>query len=190
VIALYLAALVVALGVVGVQLLGGADGHDVAGHDISADAGGGDGAHGEHEGAAAASLFLSTRFWTFALLALGMVGSLLSLLKLASPWAIVVLAVTSGLVSGLFAALVFRALRRSDKWSGASLQEAVGTTARVLVPCAKGRVGKVRALVKGATVDILAMTDADEIETGAHVLISAIDGGIAKVERAPKELEP
>ncbi len=185
-IAVYLAALVVALGVVGVQLLGGAHGHDgsVGAHDVSA------GAHGDHDALSTASLFLSTRFWTFALLALGLVGTLLSLLRLASPWAIVVLAITSGVVSGLFAALVFRALRRSDRWSGASLNEAIGTTARVLVPCAKGRVGKVRALVKGATVDMLAMTDAEEIEIGAHVLIAAIDGGIAKVERAPLELEP
>jgi membrane protein implicated in regulation of membrane protease activity len=182
VIVVYVAALVIALGVVAVQLLAG-DGHGGAAlHDAAADA------HADHDGASAASLFLSTRFWTFALLALGLVGTLLTFFQLASVPAVVVLATVSGVLSGLFAALVFRVLRRSDASTRATLDEAVGTIGRVLVPCAKGRVGKVRVTVKGATVDLLAMTDAPDIESGAPVLVAAIEGGIAKVERAPKEL--
>jgi membrane protein implicated in regulation of membrane protease activity len=194
VIVVYLAALLVALGIVAVQFFGGGEGHDVGGHDVPSDLAGDVpiGAHvsGENDGASAASLFLSTRFWTFALLALGLVGALLTLFRLASPFATGALAVGSGVASGLFAALVFRALRRSGAWTGATLDETIGTVGRVLVPCARGRVGKVRVLVKGATVDLLAMTDAAEIEVGARVLVAAIEGGIARVERAPHELEP
>ncbi len=184
--AVYFAALLVAIGVVAVQLVSGAHGHDFAVHDVSVDASGG--GHDAQDGALSASLFLSTRFWTFALLAFGLVGSMLSLLRLASPAATIVLAVTSGLVSGLFAALVFRALRRAESAGRATLDDAIGTVARVLVPCAKGHVGKVRATIKGATVDLLAMTEAAEIEIGARVLIESIEGGVARVERAPAEL--
>jgi membrane protein implicated in regulation of membrane protease activity len=194
VLVVYLAALVIALGVVGVQLFGGGDAHDAAVHGDVADVhvdlpAGAASAEGEHAGSDAASLFLSTRFWTFALLAFGLVGALLQLFQLASPLVAFALAFGSGLCSGLFAALVFRALRRTGAWTGASLQEAVGTTGRVIVPCAKGRVGKVRVSVKGAMVDLLAMTEAPELEVGARVLVSAIEGDIAKVERAPLELE-
>lgn len=192
----YVAALVIALGIVAVQFAGGSDAHDAAhvgGLDAQVDGqvdGQVDDAGGERLDASATSLFLSTRFWTFALLAFGLVGALLTVFQLASPVAAGALAGGSGLASGLFASLVFRALRRTGAWTTASLDEAVGTTGRVIVPCSKGRVGKVRVLVKGAMVDLLAMTEAPEIEVGARVVVAAIEGGVAKVERAPLELEP
>src|SRR5580658_1106626 len=100
---MYLAALLAALGVFAVQLAGGH--HDVGGgHDASHD-----GADQDHE-ASAWSLVASTRFWSFALLAFGLVGSALTAFGLAGALTIAVLASGSGVASGFFAASVIRKL--------------------------------------------------------------------------------
>jgi hypothetical protein len=177
----YLAAFLVGLGVIGLQLLfaghgdAGGGGHDVAGHD--------DGT------AESASVLVSTRFWTFALLAFGLVGSLLTMLHLASPIVAALLAIAMGIAAGLFAALTMRALRGGPEGS-ASLDEAVGKTGRVLLSVSKERVGKLRVSLKGQEVDLLATTDGEEIEEGQTAVVSEMRGGIARLVAAPKELDP
>ncbi|MEO7096390.1 MAG: NfeD family protein, partial [Polyangiales bacterium] len=135
------------------------------------------------------SVFLSARFWTFLLLAFGLVGGLITFFRFAGPVATGIIAVVAGLASGLFAALVLRALRKSSASSSTTLSDAIGTVGRVLIPCAKGKVGKVRLQMKGQAVDVMAMTNDAEIPAGETVVVDDVRGGMAHVSKAPRELQ-
>src|SRR5262252_1089543 len=114
----YLAALIVGLGVLSLGLLGhGADAH---GADLHVGGVHGDLGHGHASGHGAddahhqsglfgVALFLSLRFWSFALMAFGSVGTLLTWFALAGSAATALIAVAVGLFSGGLAATVFRA---------------------------------------------------------------------------------
>lgn len=118
----------------------------------------------------AAGLFLSMRFWTFALMAFGMVGTLLHYLQLSGFGVGLTLSILSGLASGLAAAFTFRALKEGVS-STTSQADTVGRMAKVTVPLRKGGLGKVRIELKGKMVDMLAVTDAAEVNTGDEVVV-------------------
>jgi membrane protein implicated in regulation of membrane protease activity len=194
---IYLAALVLGLGTLTLQFVlahaGGADGDaDADGvDDLSTD---GDAEHaleaGSHGGLAHGAMdtvgvFLSMRFWTFALMAFGMVGSLLHYLDLSGFGLSLALSIASGLVSGLTAALIFRALKGSIS-SAMGQDDTVGKMAKVTVPLRKGSLGKVRVVVKGKQVDMLATTDAESIQTGDEVVVVEFRGEHAFVEPIEK----
>jgi len=202
---IYLAALVLGLGTLTLQFVlshiggGDADGDgDV--DDLHLDAGAEemdfDGevdhelelGHGDAGGAShgttvgdAVGVFLSMRFWTFALMAFGMVGSLLHYLNLCGLGVGLALAMVSGLFSGLAAALTFRMLKGSVS-SSTSQDETIGKMAKVTVPLRKGSLGKVRVLVKGKRVDMLAITDAESVGEGDEVVVVEFRGDHALVE--------
>jgi membrane protein implicated in regulation of membrane protease activity len=183
----YLASLVVGLGVLVVQLAMGGKSAD----GVDAD---GDGHHHDHDGKELAhgsdfvSLFLSTRFWIFAALAFGLSGSLIHWLQLAGVLATALIAGGAGVSSGLFAALAFRAVKRAATTTSADTTDAVGQVGRVLVGVTKGKVGQVRVQLKGSSVDMLATTDDDEIARGESVLVEDVRGEVAHVSRRPPEL--
>jgi membrane protein implicated in regulation of membrane protease activity len=179
---MYLAALVAALGAFAVQLLGGH--HDVGGgHDVSH----GSGSH-EHE-ASTWSLIASVRFWSFSLLAFGLVGTALTALGLAGAVVTAVLATASGVGSGAFAASVIQNLMSRPATSHVASSDVVGRVGRVLVPLVPGGRGKVRVELKGAVVDYVARSR-ETVETGEAVLVEEADEGEIVVSRAPKELAP
>ena len=188
---LYLASLIVGLGVLVLQLaMGGksGDGVDADGDGVADDAEAGhDGKELAH-GSDFVSLFLSTRFWIFTALAFGLSGSLIHFLALASTLATVLIAGGAGVSSGLFASLAFRAVKRAATTSSAATTDAVGQVGRVLVSVTKGKVGQVRVELKGSSVDMLATTDDDEIARGEAVLIEDVRGHVAHVSRRPPEL--
>lgn len=186
---LYLAALIVGLGTIGLQFvlshIGGDVGHGMdgmGGHDFGHDLGhGGLGHDGDGPNVlAGAAVFLSFRFWTFALMAFGMVGAALHYLALAGFSTTLVLSIVVGVISGLAASLTFRALSRGVT-SSETTQDAVGKVGRVLVPAHKGQTGKVRIEIKGKTLDVLATSDAEVVE-GDHVLVVEMRGTSAHVE--------
>ena len=179
----YLGALIVGAGTILLQIV--LAGHGDADAHLDHDAGHGD-AHGHEAGSW--SVFVSTRFWTFLLLAFGLVGALITFFQFAGPLVTAIVALVAGFAAGLFAALTLRALRRSQASSSTTLGDAVGTTGRVLIPCAKGKVGKVRLQLKGQAVDVMAMTNEPEIPVGETVVVEDVRGGIAQVTKAPKEL--
>jgi membrane protein implicated in regulation of membrane protease activity len=183
----YLAALIIGAGTIVMQLLFAGHDADAGGHDVG---GGHDGSHDAAHDVGAWSIFLSARFWTFALLAFGMVGALITMFAFATSTFTLLLAIASGLCAGLVAGFTFRALRRANASSSASLDETVGQIGRVLLPCSKGKVGKVRLELKGQSVDVLATTGDEEIAIGKRVVIEEVRGGIAHVTRAPEELGP
>jgi membrane protein implicated in regulation of membrane protease activity len=199
----YLFALVVALGVLLVQIAaGGRDahhdigaGHAALGQAASGHAAPGQGApgHATHgplvDGEPALwTLFLSLRFWTFFALGFGLSGSLLHFLSLATPLATVLVAALAGLASGLFAALVFRMVGRSAANTVTGASQAVGRVGRVLVPCGPGLNGQVRVEIGGGSVDLRASSDDESIARGEAVLVEDVRDDVARVSRRPTEL--
>lgn len=172
----YVAALIIGGGLLLLQAILGHEGVDTDGDGVP-----------DHDTDADASLLFSARFWIFLALAFGLAGTLLTVFQLASTFVVLALAGGSGVVSGLFAASVMRALKRGQVSSVASAQEAIGRVGAVLVPCEKGRVGKVRMVLRGHTLDLLAMSD-DLLPVGTKVVVEDIEGDIARVTRAPDEL--
>jgi membrane protein implicated in regulation of membrane protease activity len=198
----YLFALVVALGVLLLQVLMGGRGgghHGEFGHAVHVHAGGdhAGGAHGHAHGqkpgadqgeTAFWTLFLSFRFWIFAALGFGLSGSLLHLFALAHPIATLFIASGAGLASGLFASMAFRTLRRGSAGTEARSSVAVGKVGRVVVPCGKGLTGQIRVELAGSSVDLMATTDDDSISKGEAVLVEDLREGVAHVSRRPSEL--
>jgi membrane protein implicated in regulation of membrane protease activity len=196
----YLAALIIGLGTIGVQLFmsgdgdGDADAHaDVdADADLDADADiDGDHGHGDFHGDAGfLPIFLSLRFWTFGLMAFGLVGTLLHYLRLAGGIVTPVVAVSLGLMCGFLASWVFRALTRADTTSGHHARDAVGQVGKVLVPFQKGGRGKVRIELRGQIHDFLVESEEDEIKAGEIVLVEEVKESVLQVSRAPSEFLP
>jgi membrane protein implicated in regulation of membrane protease activity len=192
----FLAALVLGLGILGLQFVlpgGGGDGADHVDHIDSADHADGDahGHGGHHENPSGfLPIFLSLRFWTFGLMAFGSVGSLIHFLGFAGPLVSAPLAIAMGVGSGFLAAWTLRKLSQSDANSASDTSDAVGQVARVLLPCGKAQRGKIRIELKGQTYDLSATTDDEQLENGAYVLIEEMRSGTAHVSRAPDSVIP
>jgi membrane protein implicated in regulation of membrane protease activity len=172
----------------------GAHAPELGGHgdiDVHHDMGGHHGGHGDgHGDSGAIAIFLSFRFWTFALMAFGFVGTLLHFLKLASPLISLVAAGSVGLFSGFLASATMRAIARSQTSSGGEADEAIGQIGRVLIPLERGKHGKVRIEVHGRLVDLIATTDDERLEGGATVMVEEIRGTTAHVSRAGDSIAP
>jgi membrane protein implicated in regulation of membrane protease activity len=179
-LALYLAALLAALGVFVLQLAFGH--HDAGG--LGHDAG-----HGGGHEAGTLSLFASTRFWTFALLAFGLVGTLLTVFALAGKVTIALVAAGAGVASGLFAASVIRRLTRQGASSHGTTGDVIGRVGRVVVPLDATGPGKVRIAIKGSDVDYVARSR-EKLEVEDAVVVEECNGNEVVVSRAPRELKP
>ncbi len=175
----FVASLVIGLGALAVQLFGGHDagGHDAGGHD-------GDG----HDGP---FLFLaSIRFWAFALLVFGLVGTLLRVFDFAGRIEASIIAGIAGFAAGYVAATVVKRLQGQGTSSVATTsREVVGRVGRVIVPPGTETRGKVRVSVRGSFVDYVARS-AEPLEPDEAVVVEEYDDGEVLVSRAPKELAP
>lgn len=194
---LYLAALIIGLGVLSLSfVLGGSEAGDADADadgdmgDADVDGHAGDG-HGEAlADSEAIAIFLSLRFWTFGLLAFGLVGTILHFFRLAGSVATSLAAIIMGLGSGLLAAFTFRALQRTQVSSGAEAGDAIGQVGRVLIPIERGKRGKIRIEVRGQTVDLLASTDDQALLDGELVVIEEVRGTTAHVSKATDAFLP
>jgi membrane protein implicated in regulation of membrane protease activity len=180
VLPLYVGSLVVGLGVIAVQLVAGHDSD--AGHDVHHD----DGTHD----VTPFTLLASVRFWSFALLAFGLVGTLLVAFGFAAGLVAFAVATIAGLASGVLAVTVVSRLLHRSPESGASYGDARGRIGRVIVPIAPAGLGKIRVEVKGTSVDLNARSR-DAVGIGEPVVVEEVTSdGEALVSRAPKELAP
>ena len=135
------------------------------------------------------TLFLSFRFWTFAMAGFGMLGSLLHYTGLGSFAGTLTASLLVGLVSGLGASWTFRFLGNKSLNSGAGAGELVGQVGKVLLPPnASGR-AKVRLFVKGQIIDYVATTDDKSLEPGTSVLVEELRGNQLHVSAAPAGLK-
>jgi len=181
VLSVFVAALVIGLGTLLVQLLGG---HD-AGHDGNLGGGGHD-ADG-HDGPL---LFLaSVRFWAFALLSFGLVGTMLLAFGFAGKLESAIIASIAGLASGFVAQAVVRRLQGQGTSSVGSSKDVIGQVGRVIVPPSTETRGKVRVSVRGSFVDYVARST-ETLEPDDAVVVEEFEGGEVVVSRAPKELTP
>jgi membrane protein implicated in regulation of membrane protease activity len=130
--------------------------------------------------------FLSLRFWTFGLAFFGLTGAVLHGLGSTSPLIAAVLAAALGLALGYGAARLFQTLARETVGQLAPDGGHVGREGKLLLPVARGQRGKVRVTAGGAAVDLLAESDDERpLPAGTTVLIVAMRGTVALVERSP-----
>jgi membrane-bound ClpP family serine protease len=178
VLLVYLGALVVAAGVLVAQL--------VLGH--HADAQGGDHATGDHD-TPLWTLVASVRFWSFALLAFGMVGTIITAGAYASFLHTLLIAIACGLGSGVFAVLAIRNVAKKSESSHATGRDVVGRVGRVIVPPNDEGRCKIRVEIKGSTIDYVA-TASGAVAEGDSVLVEEGEGEALVVSKAPRELAP
>jgi membrane protein implicated in regulation of membrane protease activity len=163
---LYLLSLVLAGGILLLQVLGSGD-HGDAHHF--------DGGHGHEPGV------ISTRAAVYGLFAFGLVGAALHIPGLLAPGDALAFALASGAAAAVFAGWAFARLGSPAASGAASLEEAKGQRGRVLLPCAPERAGKVRVTLKGQTVDLRAVSEGGTIPAGADVLILDVHDDLARV---------
>ncbi len=170
----FIASLVIGLGALAVQLFGGHDaGHDAGGHDA-----------GGHDGPL---LFLaSIRFWAFALLVFGLVGTLLRVFGFAEAIEAAIIAGVAGVVAGYVAVSIVKRLQGGTT-SVSSSGDVVGRVGRVIVAPSNDSRGKVRVSVRGSFVDYVARS-AEPLEADDAIIVEEFDDGEVLVSRAPKEL--
>lgn len=186
-LALYLGALALGAGIFAIQLLGGHEGEAEAEAEAEAEVGG-HGDHGDH-GDAPWLLFASLRFWAFASLTFGLVGTLLRLFDLASPALTGVVSASAALVFALAASWSIRALGRRAASSHVQEGELVGRLGRVIVPVSPDAYGKVRVELKGTMIDLRARS-LEPLAMHETVVVEELEGEEALVSRAPRELAP
>jgi membrane protein implicated in regulation of membrane protease activity len=177
-LSVFIACFVIGLGALAVQLLGGHDGgggHDAGGHDASG-----------HDGPL---LFLaSIRFWAFALLVFGLVGSLLRIFGFAGRIESSIIATVAGVAVGYVAVAMVKRLQGDGTSSVATSRDVVGRVGRVIVAPSNETRGKVRVSVRGADVDYVARS-AEPLEPDDAIIVEEYEGDEVLVSRAPKELE-
>jgi membrane protein implicated in regulation of membrane protease activity len=129
--------------------------------------------------------FLSLRFWTFAMAAFGLSGSLLTLLGVAK----VITAVVSAIMAtgiGTGASWMFRALQTTQVSGNVGLRDVRGNEAKVLLPVGPNKLGKVRLMLDGQYVDLPARTQCKElISRGNKVLVVDVSDGVADITSVP-----
>lgn len=129
--------------------------------------------------------FLSLRFWMFFLAFFGLTGLLLDGLDLVDNTVALAAAVFMGLVTGQATVAVFRRLAHSETSTAASAADYIGRTGRVLVGFGPGGLGKLRLVLKGTTVDVLATTEDERpFKPDDEALVIAMNDTTAVVSRA------
>jgi hypothetical protein len=151
---------------------------------------GSDPAEGAHDTPGLWLPFLSLRFWTFAIAAFGLTGTLLTLGGFL-PSTLVVALLSSGVGAGTGwgVAAAFRRLRSYSASSSVGLKDYVGASGRVLLPVGRASLGKVRLEIKDRTIDLPAVTeDGAEatFERGEEVMVTDFKDDHAVVTTPPE----
>jgi hypothetical protein len=130
-------------------------------------------------------VFLSIRFWTFLLAALGLTGLLLDLLGFPAAVSAPVAAVT-GLGCGFGVTRIFDYLRRSTMGTTVSVRGLAGSEGVVVLQVRPGKLGKVRISMEGPDIDLPAITrDEGTLAIQTRVLVVAVRDGVAEVTSVP-----
>ncbi|HEY8149930.1 MAG TPA: hypothetical protein VIK51_13580 [Vicinamibacteria bacterium] len=169
----YVLALVMGGGLMLVQAVSG--GHDTidAGHSLDI----------QHHGGGPG--VLSIRSFIYGLFTFGFVGGALHILRITGHRSALLLALGSGVAAGLAAGFTFARLGSAAASGAASLHEATGRRARVLLPCAADRPGKIRLDLGGQQVDMKATTGGPPIPAGAEVVVVEVREDVALVAPVP-----
>lgn len=136
------------------------------------------------------SIVTTLRFWTFTLCFFGLTGLVLSHLSTPLPSDLIAIAaVIMGTLCGGMVAGGLRLLSRRHTDSLVRSDDLVGATGTVEIPFDKDSRGKVRLLVKGSQIDMLASTDETEpFQRGDRVLVVGLDQNRLWVVAAQQEI--
>jgi membrane protein implicated in regulation of membrane protease activity len=168
----YLIAMILGGGVLLVQVISGKD-HDPLhfDHDLGTE-------HLEGPG------LLSTRSMVYGLFTFGFIGAALHIPGLASPGVALAVALLGGLAAGAGVGYMFHMAGHPEAAGGGRFDEARGRTARVILPCAPDRRGKIRVSLRGHQVDMMALSENGEIPEGREVVVVEVKDDIARVAEA------
>jgi len=125
--------------------------------------------------------------WALSAAVFGITGLAVGATGVASGLTLLV-AIVVALVAGVANSVVFSFLRRSESTSDVSDAELAGTIARVVLPVAPGRRGRIALTVGGRDIYLSAdaMPDTGELERGRPVVVVEVRGGVARI--SPLEL--
>lgn len=125
---------------------------------------------------------LSLRFWSFGLGAFGLTGILLMTVAGLSGQAAMWTSVATGAVCGLAVATTLKIMMKHQASSLASEDDLRGAEGLVTVAIRGKEPGRIRCVVNGDTIDLLAITDEpDFLNPGVHVVIVDIENDRARV---------
>lgn len=165
--------------------------HDVdldADHDVDL-APGTDLAHGADHGGAIDGEglwlpFLSLRFWTYFAAGFGLVGTGLTWLGSLADLIIGLAAGGTGLVSGLAMAYAMRLLKAGEAHGQIKMSDYEGAEGRVRVALGPGSPGKIRTVIRGEELDLIALpAEGETLPPGTPVMIIDMEGTVARVVR-------
>jgi hypothetical protein len=181
--------LLTVLGLGGHHDTGG--GHDLAGHDLSGhDAGSHDSAHDHHDESGAASWFFSIltfRTVTAGVALFGLTGLFLGALDLGQPVTLGC-AILAGLAALFTVSSLMRSMAQLNVDGTLHIRRAVGATGNVYlsIPANNAGLGKVHITVGGRLVEYKAVSRADDLPTGAPILVvGVVDADTVEVAPAP-----
>jgi membrane protein implicated in regulation of membrane protease activity len=185
-LSVYIVCLVAGGIVLAASMLGGHESDGDVGHD--GDGGGdGDGGHpseSHHEWLGKLP-FLSLRFWTWAATFFGLVGLVLAISG-TPPGLTRLLAIVAGAGAGWGASYVIGKLTKTTVGVLPEASSHIGCEGRLLLPIARGELGKVRLRVGGTDVDLVAESDGPEpLPVGAPVWVVGLRGTHVVVEATP-----
>lgn len=137
------------------------------------------------------SILKTLKFWTFALCFFGLTGLVLSHLPVGlPPNFIAIAAVLMGIVCGSLVAGSLRFLGQRQVDSLVRANDLVGLTGIVEVPFDRTNRGKVRLVLKGSTIDLIASTDDEQpLQQGDRVLVVSADQNRLWVVAAQEDFE-
>lgn len=192
-LSVYLIALLVGGFLLAMSMLGGGD-HDVdvdvdVDVDADADADADADVDGGHDGFDVMGWLpiASLRFWTFFAAFFGLTGLIIDTGGFVGQYVGLGIAGAVGYGCGFTMTRLIRSLRRERVDSSLAIGDCVGETARVILPVAPGKTGKVRLEIKGRTVELMAETEDEDLELApgqACVVYGLNEDGSAVVTRA------
>lgn len=124
----------------------------------------------------------SLRFWTFFLAFGGAAGTALTYAETMSAGPIAGAALAVGWVSGVGMVTAMRAVRKGSVGSQVSPKDLRGETAEVIVPVARGTIGKIRVNAKGRIHDLIAETDDDATFAAGDKVMILGEGAEGRVQ--------
>lgn len=135
--------------------------------------------------------FFSLRFWTFFAASFGLIGLGLTNLSGMKEPLVGILSGTIGFAVGLGVSLLFRAaMNVVQSNSSASEQDLMGKEVDVLVAVRPGAPGRIRAVVKGEILDVIAELEGHlPIEAGERAVVVGYERDRARVMACNLALE-
>ena len=95
-----------------------------------------------------------------------------------APWLQITVALAAGLVAFYIVAFIMASFKRLESRGNVDLNNAVGKTAQVYlrIPARKSGMGKITVQVDTRSMELNAVTDGDQIDTGAPVRVLCLIG--------------